>query len=232
MSRDGAVTGVSDTGAWQRISEALMLGVFHDISSRVSALSGIARMARMELSFEDTLLPLLESEVAKLARAMELAKLLPRQPRAEPVSIGDLVPLVLKLHRHHPDLDQLEYRYDARTPGAVVDADSTLCHSLLAVFSLLGWSALRDGYSAVDVQVVEEGGRIVVKAERAGASAGAATGARVPDDLTQLTDVMVRSVRLAAEQAGGEATAETEDGQRLTAFELRLPPIRRGQRAG
>ncbi len=229
MTLDPPGSRVSDTNAWQRVAEALMFGVFHALASRVSALSGIARMGHMDVSFEETLLPLLDSEVSKLSRTMELVKLLPRQPRSssEPMPICHLVPLLLELHRHHPGLETIEYRYVARTAGAVVRMDhSTLCHSLLSVFSLLGWSALRDGYTAVDVEVVEEGSRIVVKAERALASRGPATGGAVPDDLSGLIEEVVSTVGLAAREAGGEVTAEIGDADGLAVFELRLPMLR------
>ncbi len=225
MSRDGAVTGVSDTGAWQRIAEALMLGVFHDLGSRASALNGIVRMARMEVSFEDTLLPLLEGEVAKLTRSVELVRLLPRQPQPtpKPLSIGKLIPEALELHRHHPHLERIEYRYEASTAGAVNIDYSTLGHSLLSLFSVLGWTALGDGYPCVEVRAVEEGGWIVVGAELAG-TPDPASVREAPDDLPGLTQEVVGAVRLAAEEAGGEVSAETGEG-RLTAFELRLPAL-------
>lgn len=128
---------VSAETEWQRVGDALLAGICHTLNSRVTALWGVAELLAMEAP-AGPVMGLFRGELQRLERLARLLHWLPRSPGRgpEPVSLGDLLPELVELHREHRGLERIEVELegDPRTPPVRADL-AALCRAVLLLLA-------------------------------------------------------------------------------------------------
>jgi len=202
---------------WQRVGEGVLAGVCHTLNSRVTALWGVAELLSAE-GLNESLTALLRAELARLERLARLLHWLPRRPGrgAEAVSLADLLPDLIELHREHRGFEAaaVELEGDPLTPPVVVDP-AALCRAVL----LLLTAAAR---------VAPRAGRIAAAYGPAGAAAVLTIrvdGAALPPDGESGGFPELEAAR---HILSGAAEISVSRGAGLAAtlnFEIRFPPV-------
>src|SRR5690606_1194437 len=93
---------------WQHVGESVLAGVCHTLNSRITALWGVAELLSADVTSE-SLMALLRAELQRLEQLARLLHWLPRRPGrgVEPISLADLLPELIELHREHHGLDRI-----------------------------------------------------------------------------------------------------------------------------
>lgn len=191
--------------AWREVTDGLLSGVTHDLNDRISALSGIAHILRMDAG-DDPMLELLAREVVRLDETVQLLRDYPRGrggARA-PAQVGDILPALARLERRHSGFDEVEVEV-AESPGlpAAVFEWTAFARAVLLLLTAAAEEALRAGERIVRVTPLADGGSVAVRI------APAPEGAGIPEAAVAFAE---------AAGVGLEVTAEGE-------FELRLATL-------
>ena len=122
---------------WQRVAEDILAGICHSLNSRVTTLWGVAEL--LALHAPGAGVPeLLRDEVRRVERSVRLLQWLCRRTGSggEIVSLGDLLPDFVELHREHRGLEgaRVTLEGDARTPPVAIDPVA-LCRAVLLLLS-------------------------------------------------------------------------------------------------
>jgi hypothetical protein len=171
---------------WVEICSALTRGLNHLLSNRVSALGAVATLLDPSEDPDEEMVRALSVEVGRLDRTLRLMRFMPRDERStpEPVRVEELLPEVVAIHEHHPELREIacliagsESGGDAGTlpdippvwvsPNAFVHAGLVLVTGAKAHVSASG-SASDTSRGGAEISVSAEGGWVVVRVAAAG----------------------------------------------------------------
>lgn len=153
-----------DDDAWRVVLRALVSGISHDLSGRVTALAGAVHVARMG-GLDAEVVGILEGEVDRLAASSALLRALPVGPGWDPETfvLGDLLREVGRLYA---------CRAGARPPDVrIEDAASTLVHAAPGVLSqallllLAAAEANRSARAPLLIRTSERDDLVVVRIE-------------------------------------------------------------------
>ena len=217
---------ISSTRLWQHVCESYMSGAFHAIGARISALAGIAQMARMD-DLDRDLVALLDDEIGHLTDVAEAVRVLPRATTGgdEPTRLASCVPPVLRLFEMSLDARDLEIRYEGPEEGLLVDMDATsLAHALSILILCLGWHACRSNLRAITVRlrVTDRIAAVEGRVERAGT--GPVGGEVLPDEADgDVVEEGLETIARAVAAAGGRL--EIDGPSPLSRFRLELPAL-------
>lgn len=188
--------------AWRALLRSLVSGIAHDLNGRLTALGGVAHMARTA-GLDGKLMRILDEEVQRLASSTLLLRALPLSPRGdpEPVRLGDVLPEIGQLYAH---------RSGPRRPAVRVEGDASVIaradSGALAEATLLLLAAAEatspNGVSALVIQVAARGEAALVQIEG------------VPRERSG--KAIAATLDAEAARAGAQALIESSDG-RLTA---------------
>jgi C4-dicarboxylate-specific signal transduction histidine kinase len=160
------------------VLESLIAGITHDLNGRLTALSGVAYMARSGSRLDDELLEILENQVARLDESIRLLRALPlgAGKEAEPVRLRDVVGEATRLYgaRSGPEPPQVDVNGD---PATIVEAPVPVLTEILLLLLAAAEppSATRAGKLAVRYGTTGADAFIVVTA--AGVNDAASTAA-------------------------------------------------------
>jgi CheY-like chemotaxis protein len=205
---------------WLTVADRLMLGITHDLSGRVTSLSGMVQLLGLDKEASGTA-PFLPDEVRRLGASVQLVALLTGEVGGEPelLDLEALLRPLLDLHRRHGGLEAVESVLEiSGTPRVQADR-ALLTRTALLVLAHGGQAALeRD--RRLDVWAgarSTDGASMRVVASGTRSREGALEAPTRPDALQQL-----------ARRLGARLTVEdTREGLRL---EVRFPPPRRERR--
>ena len=208
---------------WLRVSEKVLKGLNHQLTSRVASLEAVAGLLDDEGAASDTLLRRsLAAEVTRLNQLLQLYRLMTAEPfvTTEPVRLQDVMPEVMELHAHHSDLRGIPIEVTSRGDVApVLVRPSALLRCLLVLLESAAGNALRSGADAA-LQLTWGGDakRVFVRFE-----------APVPTGQLVFTGdgSLVHAVQSTLAHAHGEATAEAVKGPSGDAirYEVTLPTL-------
>lgn len=204
---------------WQSVGESVLAGVCHTLNSRVTALWGVAELLSAEAASE-SLMTLLRAELQRLEQLARLLHWLPRRPGrgAEPISLAELLPELVELHREHHGLDRIrvELEGDPGTPAILVDP-AALCRAVLLLLAAAGRA------------VPERAGRVAAAYGPAGAAAALTIRAYGAGQPGEGGGGGFPEVEAARHILGGAAEISvSRDGEGPDAplrFELRFPAV-------
>lgn len=110
-------------------------GVYHEVNGRISAISGLVQLGRMDEEIEDSLGARLEAEVERLEGNVRLMReLMPSGAReAEPIEIGDHLATATRLLRAHPDVREVEVEFEDEAEHPILAVPNTLTRALLGL---------------------------------------------------------------------------------------------------
>ncbi|MHB1310425.1 MAG: hypothetical protein ACYC3L_00315 [Gemmatimonadaceae bacterium] len=132
--------------AWARTANAVLCGLNHALSNRVSALVMVFH-SDQGVSLAATEINRLSTETTKLEELLRLYRLLARSELAtpEPIGVPDAVSDALSLVAHHPDVGDLAWTVtgDADTPPVLL-IPSALVHALVHLLCTAAASADAD----------------------------------------------------------------------------------------
>lgn len=137
--------------AWLSVSDALLRGVGHALNNRVAALSAVVQVLAAT-GPGGPLHDALGEETARLQRAVELMRLLPRRwdSPPEPVLVPDAVREALEILPLHPDLPSLRYEWSYEGELLPVLVEPTLLtHAICLIGGAAGEAAARSGGAEV-----------------------------------------------------------------------------------
>lgn len=148
-----------------------MGGVFHSIGGRVSALSGVAKMAAMGEELDGELLSLLEDEVEHLADLLEASRVLPRRESETGVCrIAFEVPRIVALVERCHEARSLEIRYQGPDSGAHATIDRTMfTHGLSCLLLCLCWRAHELQATGIELSLDHSEGSVTLRGRVFGA---------------------------------------------------------------
>ncbi len=138
---------------WIETADRLLGGLTHDLNGRVTSLGGMAQLLSLD---EDarSMVPFLDEEVRRLAAAVKLLALLGGAEHSDPaaLSLEELTPPLVELHRRHRGLEGVEVSFEASAPCPVVQPPPTLTRAILLFLAIGGHEAL-DRSQRLDVAV-------------------------------------------------------------------------------
>jgi hypothetical protein len=104
---------------WVEICSALLRGLNHLLSNRVSALGAVATLLDPSEDPDEEMVRALGVEVGRLDRTLRLMRFMPRDERStpEPVRVEELLPEIVAIHEHHPELREVRCAIAARGTG-------------------------------------------------------------------------------------------------------------------
>lgn len=217
---------ISSTRLWQHACESYMGGAFHAIGARISALAGIAEMARMD-ELDGDLVGLLDDEIGHLTDVAEAVRILPRTTSGanEPTRLAAFLPPVLRLFELNLDARDLEIRYEGPEDGPLVEMDGTaLAHALCILLLCLGWHATRSSRRAVTVRLGEVDGVAAIEG-RAEPSGTEPVGGGVPpvEPDADVVDEGLGAIASAVAAVGGRL--DIDGPSPISRFRLELPTL-------
>jgi C4-dicarboxylate-specific signal transduction histidine kinase len=169
---------------WRALAEALAAGIAHDLNGRLTALSGVAHMARATGGMDEELVRILEDEAVRLEAAIEMLRAMPFGGTGEPelIRLSELVPELAQLYtgRSGPEPPRVVVDGD---PSAIVHAPRARLAELLLL--VLAAAEARTTTRAGDLRVwygVEPPDAVLRIAGAASPRPGEAEGGRRPVD--------------------------------------------------
>ncbi|MGI8497853.1 MAG: hypothetical protein ACR2OG_09775 [Gemmatimonadaceae bacterium] len=210
------------TSIWQSECDALIAGLAHALSNRLSTLSAAAQSFELGITGgEAQTAGILTSEVERLEEILRFLRELPAAAAdaPEPIHVPELLAVAVALHRHHRDYPAVQCRLDLH-PSAepVMQPRTALLHALLLMLGAAKKSACAGG----------SGGEIGLSAEGDGATVTLATEAQLlqgtaPDaDDDALSREMTRLLRAPA--ASFRVERSEVPGARVR-YRLQLPSL-------
>src|SRR5690606_35525934 len=166
----------------------------------------------------ESLMALLRAELQRLEQLARLLHWLPRRPGrgVEPISLADLLPELIELHREHHGLDRIrvELEGDPRTPAILVDP-AALCRAVLLLLAAAGRAvAGRAGKVAAAYGPTEAGAALTIRAHGAGQPGDGEEG--VLPELEAARHILGGASEISASRDGDGPGA-------ALSFELRFP---------
>ncbi|HEY8484269.1 MAG TPA: hypothetical protein VIL13_06650 [Longimicrobiales bacterium] len=218
MSTAGAASAeLQDSEVWRSLSDGVVAGICHDLTGRLTALSGIVYLGRLEGRIDGEIAKQIEAELDRLELSIRLLRLLREGGgRLEPIQPLELVGTVLRLFQRHRDLGHLEV--EVRSDGAdlppVMARWAELCKAVLVVVVGAAREARAAGATRLALEVRGEGGVVVLALE-----VPAAPGVTAKEAAES-----VDAVRGEIAKLGGAVEVGVGDGGGRR-FEIRLPAI-------
>lgn len=212
---------------WLRVSEKVLKGLNHKLTNRVAGLEAVVSVFEPEDHADPELVRALSAEVMRLHELLELYRLMPAEPFAnpEPCRLQDVIPQMLKLHLHHSDLKEIpcELEYDANAQPILV-RQSALLRCLLVLLESGAGNALRSGVNEpLRLRYSQRGQHVIIEFE-----APAPSGQL----LFSGEGSLLHAVRSALGHAHGvvDAAATRADGYDIIRYELCLPTLSEARR--
>lgn len=203
---------------WRALLRSLVSGIAHDLNGRLTALGGVAHMARTA-GLDGKLMRILDEEVQRLASSTLLLRALPLSPHGEPgpIRLGDVLPEIGQLYAH---------RSGSRRPAVRVEGDVSVVaradSGALAETTLLLLAAAEatspNGVSALVIQIATRGETVLVHIEGRPRERG---GKAIAVDLDAEAARAAATTRI--ESSGGRVSAEAHDGE--TRYTIELPRV-------
>lgn len=200
---------------WRLVLGSLVSGIAHDLNGRLTALGGVAHMARTA-GLDVKLMSILDEEVQRLASSTLQLRALPLAPHGDPVPVrlGDLVQELAGLYTH---------RSGPRRPVVKVEGDlaisATTEPGALAEATLLLLAASEAtspvGVSALLIQIGARDGRAVLRIEGVPRERGKADNAYVDADAAAV------SAEARLESCGARLAVESAES--TTRYTIELP---------
>jgi hypothetical protein len=144
---------------WRNVVASLVAGIGHDLNGHVTALKGIAHVARTGTGLDAEMLDLLDEQVARLEEAVRMLRGLPLvlDDRAELTSLKDVIDGVTRLWARRSGAQQARVRVTAEGEVPVV----LMRRRPLAAGLLLLLSAVEPGAGeaqAIDIRYGSDSG--------------------------------------------------------------------------
>jgi len=171
---ESVVAGVRGEGltggeAWREVCDAVVAGICHDLNDRLSALSGIVQLARLDGLVDETVGDTLQSELEKVEDLVRLLRTLPagRVEEPEPVRLADVVATVAALLRRHRGLEDVRVDLVAEADPIVRTEWSSLARGVLLVVAAAARDARARSTDRVVVRLTVESATAVLAVEAA-----------------------------------------------------------------
>ncbi len=210
---------------WLHVSDRILSGVCHDLNGRVSSLDGLVQLLRLDGAEDTPVIPYLREEVAKLESVVSLLRLIPGELMAEPEPItpGELLERVARLHRTHRGLEAIEtvVSYAEGLPPLLVSWPR-VGRSLLVLSAWAAHAARTSGGRSIELRA-EAAGESVVLRLTAGEE-----GRALPALGAEASAPAVDALRGLLEMDGGELEIDLGDGT----ISVRLPSLSDLRRRG
>lgn len=204
--------------AWRVVLHSLVAGIAHDLNGRLTALGGVAHMARTA-GLDVKLMSILDEEVQRLASSTLLLRALPLSPHGDPtpIQLGDVLPEIGQLYAHRSGPRRPVVRIEGdgsistrAEPGALAEATLLLLAAAEA--------ASANGVSALVIQIAAGEERARVEIEGIPRDRGGQAGATSID-----AGAAEAGAKTRIESAGGRLLIDA-DGERAR-YTIELPRI-------
>jgi hypothetical protein len=201
---------------WRGVMGALVAGIGHDLNGHVTALKGVAHMARGATRADREMLELLEDQVARMEEAVRLLRTVPLRAdeSVELASLKDVAEGAVRLWRRRSGMCMALVELEAvGEPPVVLIRRRTLTAGLLLLIA--GAEGTGDAPVPVVVRFGEEVGCAWIRIEAAG---GAVSNGNGNGNGSRPLPVEARGL---LEAAGATMSAGTRDGRHT--WEVRMP---------
>ncbi|MDQ6886545.1 MAG: hypothetical protein M3068_04535 [Gemmatimonadota bacterium] len=209
---------------WQAECDALVAGLAHALSNRLSTLGAAAQTIEMGVSGVP-MGGMLTAEVERLEEILRFLRELPAAPGEppEPIHVPELVAEAFALHRHHRDYRDVGCRLDLH-PSAepVLQPRIALLHALLLMLSAAKKSARDAAHGSAEAD-------IGLSAEGDGATVTLSTDAPLPDSsvlwASEDDALSIELARMLGLPAGAFAVERSEARGSRVRYRLRIPSL-------
>lgn len=161
-------------GVWREVTDALLAGVAHDLSDRISALAGIAHILALDHA-EEPLVEMLGSEVIRLEQTVQLLRAYPRGEGGErrALALADVIPPLAGLYERRAAEEGIVVEVEEARGLPAVRADWVgLARAVLVLLWATGRAAALTAERRVAVALRAEGDEVVVELSAPGAETG------------------------------------------------------------
>lgn len=212
----------TDDGAgWRKVAQALLSGITHDLNGRLTALAGLAHVARASAGMEPELLGILDDQVKRLDESIRLLRSMPLAGAAQPelIRLHDLVLQLARLYgaRSGPEPPVLDVAGDTSVVVRL-DGDNLAEAVLLMMAALEPCTSTRAGALRVRYGFADHEAYVSVEAVSPTAATARAGGGRI-----DRTAALEEAAALAQRLPGRMLRPGDPAGARRA--EIRLPAI-------